>query len=178
MTREPAEFLDKAQAFDADGQPNPWYYEMHQVGLNYRASDIACALGLSQLSKLDRFLAARNRLVAAYDAALAPLAPLVRPLARTPWSTPAWHIYVVHMDFATIGKSRKAVAQALRERGIGTQVHYLPVSRQPYYRSRYGDLPLPGADAYYDACLTLPLFVGMDEDDVARVVAELKALLP
>lgn len=178
MTREPSAFLDQAQAFDADGEANPWYYEMHEVGLNYRASDIACALGSSQLAKLDRFLATRAKLVAAYDAMLAPLAPLVRPVGRARWSDPAWHIYVVHIDFAALGKSRKAVAQALRAQGIGTQVHYLPVSRQPYYRSRYGKADLPGADAYYDACLTLPLFVGMTEDDVTRVAAALKALLP
>lgn len=178
MTREEGEFRLAEQAFDADGGVNPWYYEMHEVGLNYRASDIACALGASQLSKLDRFLATRARLTAAYDAALAPFAPLVTPLARAPWCRPAWHIYVVHVDFRALGKSRRTVMQTLRERGIGTQVHYLPVNRQPYYRDRYDELVLPGADAYYDGCLTLPLFVGMDEDDVHRVVSELGRLLP
>lgn len=178
MTREESEFSIKEQAFDTDGSANPWYYEMPEVGLNYRASDIACALGTSQLGKLDRFLATRAGLVTAYDAALAPLAPFMTPLPRVPWCDPAWHIYVVHLDFQALGKSRRTVMQTLKEQGIGTQVHYLPVHRQPYYRDRYGSPELAGADSYYQSCLTLPLFVGMDEDDVDRVVSALGCLLP
>lgn len=178
MTREAVEFRAPDQAFAADGSANPWYYEMHELGLNYRASDINCALGLSQLAKLDRFIAKRERLVAAYGEAMAPLAPLVTPVPQVGWSVPAWHIFVVHMDFAALGKSRAQVVTHLRERGIGTQVHYLPVSRQPYYVERYGEVPLPGADAYYAGCLTLPLFAGMEKADVHRVAAALAELLP
>lgn len=173
MTREPAEFQVPEQAFDAEGLPNPWYYEMAEPGFNYRASDIACALGASQLAKLGRFVARRTELVAAYDRALAPLAPLVQPLPRSADCVPAWHIQVVKIDFATAGKSRAQVMRALQAEEILTQVHYLPVHRQPYYRRLSPGLSLPGADGYYQSCLTLPLFLGLEDEDVRRVCAAL-----
>jgi UDP-4-amino-4,6-dideoxy-N-acetyl-beta-L-altrosamine transaminase len=177
MVREARRFQVREQAFDADGQPNPWYYEMPEPGFNHRASDIQCALGLSQLGKLDRFVAARRALVAAYDRALASLAPLVQPLPRVPWCDGAWHLYVARIDFKKAGATRAKVMRALQQEGIGTQVHYLPVHRQPYYRQLYGELRLPGADAYYERALALPLFVGMTEDDVARVAGALGRIL-
>lgn len=177
MVREPSAFQLRAQAFGPDGQANPWYYEMPEPGFNYRASDIHCALGLSQLRKLDRFVAARRALAAAYDRALAPLAPIVRPLKRVPWCEAAWHLYVVRIDFKAAGVTRAVLMRALLKEGIGSQVHYLPVHRQPYYRRLYGDLALPGADAYYEQTLSLPLFVGMSEADVARVAETLARIL-
>jgi UDP-4-amino-4,6-dideoxy-N-acetyl-beta-L-altrosamine transaminase len=177
MSKDAATFLCPDQAFDTDGQSNPWYYEMAEPGFNYRASDINCALGRSQLAKLPRFMAERARLQGLYDDTLANLAPLVRPVPQVPWSKPSWHIQVVHIDFAAAGTSRAKVMRALAADGIGTQVHYLPVHRQPYYRERYGALSLPGADAYYAGCLTLPLFVGMTDEDVARVTASLGRIL-
>jgi len=177
MVREPAEFQVREQAFAADGAPNPWYYEMPEPGLNYRASDIHCALGLSQLRKLDRFVAARRSLAAAYDRALASLTTIVRPIKHVPWCEPAWHLYVVRIDFAAAGVSRATLMRALQKEGIGSQVHYLPVHRQPYYRRLYGDLTLPGADAYYEQVLSLPLFVGMDESDVTRIAESLARIL-
>jgi UDP-4-amino-4,6-dideoxy-N-acetyl-beta-L-altrosamine transaminase len=177
MVREPAAFQTREQAFAADGAPNPWYYEMPEPGFNYRASDIHCALGLSQLRKLDRFVASRRALAAAYDQALASLAPIVQPLKRVPWCEAAWHLYVVRIDFKAAGVPRAIVMRALHKEGIGSQVHYLPVHRQPYYRRLYGDLALPGADAYYDQTLSLPLFVGMSDADVARVAESLARIL-
>ncbi len=174
--RNPAAFVDTEAGFDR-AIVNPWYYEMVELGLNYRLSDINCALGLSQLKKLDRFVAARRALVERYDTLLAPLAPLVRPLARSPWCRPAWHLYSVLIDFNQAGASRGQVAQALEERGIRSQVHYIPVHRQPYYRSRYGEQSLPGAEAYYRRTLSLPLFVGMSADAVERVVEILGKIL-
>jgi dTDP-4-amino-4,6-dideoxygalactose transaminase len=88
-----------------------------------------------------------------------------------------WHLYPVLIDFAAAGTTRAGVMRALAAEGVGTQVHYVPVHRQPYYRDRYGALDLPGADAYYARCLSLPLFVGMSEDDVERVVAALMRAL-
>jgi UDP-4-amino-4,6-dideoxy-N-acetyl-beta-L-altrosamine transaminase len=177
MTRDPGRFVNRELAFSAEGTPNTWYYEMHEPGLNYRASDIHCALGLSQLRKLDRFVEKRRKLASTYDRLLAPLAPLVRPFGRVPDCEPAWHLYAVLIDFSTLDLSRDRLMRELRERGIGTQVHYLPVSRQPYYRDRYGDLPLPGAQSYYDRCLSLPLYPSMSEDDVERVVTALSEIL-
>ena len=119
-------------------------------------------------------LPARRALAARYDAALAGLAPTIRPIARMPGQKPAWHLYVVLIDFAAIGVDRAAFMRKLREHGIGTQVHYLPVHRQPYYRKRYGLLDLPGADAYYARALSLPLYPAMREADVDRVAAAVK----
>lgn len=169
MIRRVQEFANADLALDADGRANPWYYEMIEPGFNYRASDIHCALGLSQLAKLDRFVAARRDLVAAYDEALASLAPLVRPAGRTDGAAPGWHLYVVLIDFASAGVQRATVMRRMADAGIGTQVHYIPVHLQPYYRARYGKANLPGAVAYYERCLSLPLFPGMEHDDVLRV---------
>ena len=174
MVRESKQFALPDQAFDKAGNANPWYYEMPEVGFNYRLSDIHAALGRSQLAKLGRFVAARRALAARYDAALAALAPAIRPLARMPGQDPAWHLYVALVDFDAIGLDRATLMRRLGERGIGTQVHYLPVHRQPYYHARYGALDLPGADAYYARALSLPLYPAMVDADVDRVVAALK----
>lgn len=175
MTR--ARFENADLAFAADGTPNPWYHEFQVLGFNYRASDIQCALGLSQLRKLDGFVARRRALAARYDALLEDLAPLARPVSAVHGGKPAWHLYAVLIDFAAAGVSRAVVMNELRARGIGTQVHYIPVHRQPYYRARYGHIHLPGAEAYYARCLSLPLFPAMTERDVERVVDALRAVL-
>jgi len=175
MTRE--NFIDPAQAEAADGSDNPWYYEMVEPGLNYRLSDIHAALATSQLERLDQFVTRRTALVARYDRALAALpsrlAEHVRPCGRTVSGTPAWHLYVALIDFGALGQDRARVMGALRECGIGTQVHYLPLNRQPYYRERYGAIDLPGADSWYDRALSLPLHTSMTDNDVDRVVAAL-----
>lgn len=148
----------------------PWYYEMAEPGFNYRLPDINCALGLSQLKKLDRFVARRAELVALYDRLLPRLAPLVAPPPRPADAMPAWHLYAVRIDFARAGIDRAVLMAGLREDGIGSQVHYIPVPEQPYYRERYGARSFPGAEAFYRATLSLPLFPAMDDDDVKRVV--------
>jgi UDP-4-amino-4,6-dideoxy-N-acetyl-beta-L-altrosamine transaminase len=156
---------------------DPWWYEMPEPGFNYRLPDILCALGLSQLAKLPRFAARRRALAKAYEAALAPLAPVVRIATRPEWSDPVLHLMCVLIDFEAVGLSRRQVVERLREYGIGTQVHYIPVHRQPYYRERYGELELPGAEAWYAHCLSLPLYPGMADGDVQKVADALKAVL-
>ena len=155
----------------------PWWYEMPEPGFNYRLPDILCALGLSQLKKLPRFAARRRALATAYREQLGPLAPLVRQAAQPAWSDPVLHLMTVLIDFQAAGRSRLAVAEALKARGVGSQVHYIPVHRQPYYRALYGPLDLPGAEAWYARCLSLPLYPGMADGDVAKVVEALKAAL-
>ena len=177
MVRDGQAFQNAALALDEAGAANPWYYEMPEIGFNYRASDIHCALGLSQLAKLDRFVAARRELVRRYDERLEDLAPAVRPVRRVEGCIPAWHLYVVLIDFAALGADRAAVMRRLRAAGIGAQVHYLPLHLQPYYQNRYGAQSLPGAERYYARALTLPLFAGMTAADVERVVEALRASL-
>ncbi|AWU97992.1 aminotransferase class I/II-fold pyridoxal phosphate-dependent enzyme [Azospirillum ramasamyi] len=170
-------FADPDAALDAEGRPNPWYYEMAEPGFNHRLSDIHAALVLSQLGRLDRLIGRRARLMALYAERLAPLAPLVRPPALVPWCRPAWHLCAARIDFKAAGRSRSAVMTALRTLGIGSQVHYIPVHRQPYWRRRYGDLVLPGAMAHYAHTLSLPLFPAMADGDVDRVAAALERVL-
>ena len=136
-----------------------------------------CALGLSQLGKLRAFVDHRRTLVEHYDKLLAPLTPFLCPVTRNPNEHPAWHLYQVLVDFDELGLSRFDVMRELHERGIGTQVHYIPVHCQPYYRRRYGTQTLSGAENFYGRCLSLPLFSGMKISDVDIVVRALNHTL-
>ena len=173
ISRAPDEFENHELAFAPTGEPNPWYYEMSEMGFNYRASDIHCALGLSQLGKLEQFVEKRRQLAQRYDELLAPLAPSVRPIGRIDTCVPAWHLYVVLIDFAALGRDRASVMAALGEESIGAQVHYMPLHLQPYYQRRYGSQSLPGAERYYARALSLPLFPAMELQDVDRTVEAL-----
>jgi len=155
---------------------DPWVYEMSRPGFNYRLPDINCALGLSQLAKLDRFTDRRRRLAALYEQRLAGL-NAVALAARPAWSDPALHLLTVLIDFQALGVSRAEVMARLSAAGIGSQVHYIPVHTQPWWRARNGLLDLPGAQAWYDRCLSLPLYPAMEDGDVERVVAGLEAAL-
>lgn len=173
MTRDAARFVHHDAAFDEKGEASPWYYEMHALGHNYRAPDINCALGLSQLTRLDAFVGRRRELVSCYDTLLDNLAPTVVRLQRLEGQQPSWHLYPVQIDFAAAGIPRAKVMKRLHERGIGTQVHYIPVPEQPYWRDHTTTPPLPEAAAYYARTLTLPLFFDMSDDDVDYIVKAL-----
>jgi dTDP-4-amino-4,6-dideoxygalactose transaminase len=169
--------MGEADSFDGEGQPNPWSYEQLELGYNYRMNEMEAALGLSQLGKLDRFVARRTALAARYDRLLASYAPLVRPAPTPPGQRPTLHLYSVLIDFEAAGMTRARVMRALVERGVGTQVHYIPLYRQPFFRARYGELRLPGAEAYYARTLSLPLFPAMAEAHVDQVVLALADVL-
>jgi UDP-4-amino-4,6-dideoxy-N-acetyl-beta-L-altrosamine transaminase len=177
MVRDASNFLDAQAATGADGKPNPWYYEMLEIGFNYRMTDIQAALGRSQLDKLDHFLTARRKLVALYDTAFAPLAPRLLPVGRVSGAEPGWHLYPVRLDFAGLGMDRSTFMGRLRAAGIGSQVHYIPVHRQPYYQQRYEAQELAGAEDWYRHCLSLPLYAGMSMADLDRVVAAVSRIL-
>jgi UDP-4-amino-4,6-dideoxy-N-acetyl-beta-L-altrosamine transaminase len=177
VTRDAGLMADAALSLDARGAANPWSYEQLELGLNARMTDVEAALGLSQIAKLSRFTARRAALAAAYDALLAPLAPRVTPVSAAPGQAPCLHLHQVSIDFPRLGMDRAELMRALQARGIGTQVHYIPVHRQPYFARRYGPLTLPGAEAWYARTLSLPLFPAMEDDDPARVCAALAACL-
>lgn len=173
IIREADEFQQRELAFGPDGDANPWYYEIVEIGFNYRITDLQCALGLSQLDKLEGFVARRAALVERYRHALAPLAPAIRPLTARRGCRPGWHLMVALIDFAGLGVDRATVMRRLAGRGIGSQVHYMPLHMQPCYTRLYGRQSLPGAEAYYARTLSLPLFADMSDADVDRVVAAL-----
>ena len=177
MSRDAKSFANVDLAFDNSGQPNPWYYEMSEIGWNYRLSDIHAALAESQLARLRDFVEERRTLVNGYDDALAPFSALVVPIRRSRLCHPAWHLYPVLIDFDRLGLGRADVVRDLHLHGIGSQVHYLPVHLQPYYRQRIGMLSLPGSELYYRRTLSLPLFVGMTAADVVRVAGTLQTIL-
>ncbi|QYO77776.1 UDP-4-amino-4,6-dideoxy-N-acetyl-beta-L-altrosamine transaminase [Devosia salina] len=176
MTRDPDEFEVEELAFAADGLPNPWYYEMPSPGYNYRATDIQCALGMTQLAKLPRFAEKRRSLASEYDALLAKHNGPMRRFGRVEGCDPVLHLYVALIDFAAIGLDRGGFMRQLSALGIGTQVHYLPIHRQTYYAKLNPGLSLPGADTYYSQCLSLPLYADMTSEDVRRVMDALKSL--
>lgn len=170
------QLVDAGAAFEG-GKPNPWYYEMQELGFNYRITDIQCALALSQLAKLDRFIQRRLELARAYDAAFADFRNL-RPAQPEGRDRSGLHIYVLRIDFEGIGKTRGEIMRALRERGIGTQVHYIPVPIQPYYTHLgFGRDTCPQAMDYYREALSIPLFYDLSNEQQADVIAALKDLV-
>lgn len=176
MTRDPQEFVDTAAAFSASGQVNPWYYEMTSLGLNYRLTDIQCALGMSQLSKLSAIAEKRHVLSQRYRKMLGGFSN-IKCVAPRLDSNPCLHLFSVLIDFEEIDVQRAMMMQKLKERGIGTQVHYRPVHLQPYYKGLYGEFSLPGAERYYERQLSLPLFPAMTDENVDYVVSVLGEML-
>jgi len=160
----------------------PWYYEMPELGFNYRITDIQCALGRSQLKKLDGFVERRQVITERYNNAFSKVdwltCPQIQDDGNFNLTRVAWHLYVVQIDFSGIGKSRAEVMAELREAGVGTQVHYIPVHMQPYYQNKYGygRGDCPAAEAYYEQCLSLPLFPSMTDEQIEQVIAAVKGL--
>lgn len=154
-----------------------WYYEVIAAGFKYNLTDIAAAIGIEQLRKIDRFQQRRSWLAQRYDEGLAGL-PLLLPVHPLLGSTHAWHLYVVRLTEDARVK-RDELINALSERGIGTSVHFIPLHRQPYWRDSCGLNPeaFPVAEASFEAMLTLPLYTRMRDSDQDRVVAALHELL-
>ena len=160
-----------------DAAPGPWWYEQTELGWNYRLPDLNCALGLSQLRRLSHFVERRRALAARYAARLAHLAPVVQLPPARDGVVPALHLLAARIDFAAAGTTRADLMEALRRRGIGSQVHYIPVHRQPWWAARSRTPTLPGADAWYERTLSLPLYPSMTEADVDRVADALSGAL-
>ena len=176
ITRDPQKLIE-----DAGG----WYYEMQDLGYNYRLSDINCALGHSQLKKLPDFISRRREIAARYDAAFASI-PCLRPLAQRPGHASAYHLYVIRFVGASL-EARRWAFERLRAAGLGVNVHYIPVYRQPYYRDTLGypQNACPNAEAYYREAVSLPLYPDLTDAQAEFVIAtvqqaacELSAFVP
>jgi perosamine synthetase len=153
----------------ANKDEGPWYYEMHDLGFNYRITDFQCALGLSQLKKLASFVARRREIVAWYNKAFSGIAGLAVPIEQDGVKS-SWHIYPVRVK-----GDRKVIFSQLREKGLGVNVHYLPVYLQPYYKKLgYRPGACPQAEAYYRQAITLPLYPKMSDEDVDLVIGRVK----
>ena len=178
VTKDLALIVDPELSLDAQGEVNPWSYEQVELGFNYRMNEIEAALGLSQLAKLDRFVRRRRELSLLYDLTLEPLGPVVQPVSPgAPGQRIAPHLHQVLIDFEAAGVERATVMRRLAKHRVGTQVHYIPVYRQPYFAKRYGEMRLEGAEAFYARVLALPLFPAMRNQDVQRVASALAEAL-
>lgn len=153
-------------------QQGSWFYEMVDLGYNYRLTDFQCALGMSQLYKLPGWVARRREIARRYDAAFAEM-PAVGPLGARDDVSHAYHLYMIRLDLDQLQVDRARVFAALRAEGIGVNVHYIPVHLHPYYRERFGTGPglCPVAEAAYERLITLPIFPHMSNDDVDDVIA-------
>ncbi len=199
VTRNPSEFtgLDSAPFSNSQlpssvlSERGPWYYEMQDLGYNFRITDLQCALGRSQLKRLPEFIQRRQEIAAQYNEAFASLEFLKVPPLATSDSLPATssdfnfsladlslHLYTVQIDFERIGKTRTQVMQKLRAKGVGSQVLYIPVYLQPWYRRTFGYAlgKCPNAEDFYARALSLPLYPSMTEKDVQRVIDSVRGL--
>jgi len=156
----------------------PWYYEMQDLGYNYRLTDIQCALGISQLKKLDTFIKIRRRIAAAYKAKLSDLKEISLPTERTNVRS-SYHLYPVRLKSRRSIANKREIFQSLRSAGIGVNVHYIPVPLQPYYRNKFGYKTgdFPAAEAFYQSEISLPIHQKMTSDDISFVISAVKRML-
>jgi dTDP-4-amino-4,6-dideoxygalactose transaminase len=198
VTRNPSDFVGLVDDTNHTSVCNsqlsevgPWYYEMQDLGFNFRITDLQCALGRSQLQRLPEFISRRQEIAQQYNEAFASSAFLTIPSLASGDPLPATssdfnfslvdlslHLYTVQIDFARLGKTRTEVMQELRDQGVGSQVLYIPVYLQPWYRRAFGYAPgkCPNAEAFYARALSLPLYPSMTDQEVQRVIGSVRDL--
>lgn len=155
----------------------PWYYEQQELGYNYRITDIQCALGISQISKLDKFIERRRAIVRRYNAVFSNMEELITPI-EADYSNSAWHIYILKLNLDKLKVTRREIFEALLKENIGVNVHYLPVYLHPYYESLgYKRGLCPESEQLYESMITIPLFPQMNDEDVEDVIRAVKKVV-
>jgi len=154
----------------------PWYYEMQELGTNARLTDFQCALGQAQLRRLDQFIDRRRKIASFYHDSLTDLPGLYLPMGG---NESAWHLYIIQIDPPVLGSDRLEVFNSLRNKGLGVNVHYIPLHYHPFYQRRLGVRPgdFPGAEAYYQNSISLPIFPAMSDQDVERTVEAVQTVI-
>lgn len=181
VTTENPQFAERMRTFRNHGitsdhrqreEKGSWFYEMLDLGYNYRLTDFQCALGISQLSKLGHWIARRQEIARRYNDSLSSL-KFLRPLAKREEVTHAYHLYIIRLDLQQIRVTRTEIFAALRQEGIGVNVHYIPVHLHPFYRKRFGTGPglAPMAEKAYDEILSLPIYPAMTDRDIDDVIS-------
>ena len=162
--------------YSTRGARGSWFYDIVEVGMNYRLTDLQCALGLSQLRKLPAWLRRRREIAARYDAAFKDMPALITPVVPGDRES-AWHLYVVRFNTASLHRDRGAVFAALRAENIGVNVHYIPVHLHTAYEGASGRGRFPIAEQAYDEMVTLPIWPGMQDGDVDDVITAVQRVI-
>ncbi len=176
-------FYEKLKTFRHHGivkkpEKGSWYYEIENPGFNYRLTDFQCSLGINQLKKIEKFIKRRREIVAKYNRAFENIKEIMTPTERN-YVKSAWHIYVIQLCLNRLKVSRKKIFEALQKKGLGVQVHYIPLHLQPFYKKKFGykkgDFPI--TENYYERAITLPLFPKMTNKDVDEVIKRVKKVI-
>ena len=153
----------------------PWYYEMQELGYHYRATDIQCALGISQLKKINKFLAKRKNIAKKYDFEFGELKN-AKPLQFNKRDFSSNHLYILLIDFENINRSRSEIMNNLRKLGVNTQVHYIPINHHPYYK-KLKQKRLIQVENYYKQALSLPIFYDLKDKEQKYIIHHIKKLI-
>lgn len=171
-------FINKDNAF-TDGKINPWYYEMTELGYHYRITDIQCALGNSQLKSIDKFQQAKLKIAVYYDKLIKDIKH-IKPIQIESREISGHHLYVLRINFKKIGIKRNQLIEKLKEKGIGTQVHYIPIYKQPYYKQEQvcsSLLDFKIVESYYDECLSIPFYPTIETHEQDYIISSIEEVI-
>jgi len=174
ITKDPAKFTINHNLLTINDYGD-WYYEMQELGFNYRITDFQCALGLSQLKKIDRFIQRRREIVKIYSKKLSKIDGIILPTEK-PYVKSSWHIYYIRLKNS---QRRKEVFEKLRKQGLGVQVHYIPIHLQPYYKENFGykEGDYPKAENYYKSVITIPLYASLNKQQIRYIINEIMKIV-